>query len=72
MSALRSKFGTYQNGLEHIYNNSTNYAINLAAAESRIRDADIAKESMGMVKSQILTQASQVMLNYAQQQPQKC
>lgn len=71
VSAMRSKFGTYQNGLEHIYNNSTNYAINLAAAESRIRDADIAKESMGMVKSQILTQASQVMLNYAQQQPQK-
>ncbi|MFJ7952741.1 flagellin [Lysinibacillus sp. NPDC096418] len=68
VSAQRSKFGSYQNRLEHTHNNSTNYAINLAAAESRIRDADIAKESMEMVKSQILTQASQGMLNRANQQ----
>ena len=70
VSAERGKFGAYQNRLEHTHNNSTNYAINLAAAESRLRDADMAKESMAMVKNQMLTQAAQGMLSRAIQQPQ--
>ena len=70
VSAQRGKFGAYQNRLEYTYNNSTNYSMNLTAAESRIRDADMAKETMKMVKSQILTQASQTMLAHANQQPE--
>ena len=70
VSAQRGKFGAYQNRLEYTYNNSTNYSMNLTAAESRIRDADIAKETMKMAKSQTLTQASQTMLAHANQQPE--
>ena len=70
VSAQRGKFGAYQNRLEYTYNNSTNYSMNLTAAESRIRDADIAKETMKMAKSQILTQAAQTMLAHANQQPE--
>lgn len=71
ISSERGKYGAYQNALEHIQNNVSNYEINLTAAESRIRDADIAKETMAMTKSQILSQASQAMLSQAVQQPQQ-
>lgn len=71
VSSERSKFGAYQNRLEHIHNNASNYQINLTSAESRIRDADIAKQMMKFAKSQILTQASQIMLAQSINQPQQ-
>lgn len=61
-SRERSRLGAYQNRLEHAYNNAVNTAENLTEAESRIRDADIAKEMMNMVKAQILLQAGQYVL----------
>ncbi|MFJ7736058.1 flagellin [Lysinibacillus sp. NPDC097287] len=62
VSEERSRLGAYHNRLEHAYNATMNTAENLTAAESRIRDADIAKEMMNMVKAQILLQASQYVL----------
>ncbi|MCS1381325.1 flagellin [Lysinibacillus sphaericus] len=70
VSSERSHLGAYQNRLEHAYNANVNTAENLTAAESRIRDADIAKEMMNMVKSQILLQASQYVLALHMQQAQ--
>jgi flagellin len=71
ISTERSKYGAYQNALEHVQNSVSNYEINLTAAKSLIRDADIAKETMAMTKYQILSQASQAMLSQAAQQPQQ-
>ncbi|OXT17023.1 hypothetical protein B9K06_12915 [Bacillus sp. OG2] len=70
VSSERSKYGAYQNGLEHVYNNVTNSSLNLTAAESRIRDVDIAKEMMEQTKNSILSQATQAILAQANQQPQ--
>lgn len=70
VSSERSRLGAYQNRLEHAYNATVNTAENLTAAESRIRDADIAKEMMDMVKSQILLQAGQYVLSLHMQQAQ--
>ncbi|MFY0518385.1 flagellin [Lysinibacillus sp. UGB7] len=70
VSNERSRLGAYQNRLEHAYNANMNTAENLTAAESRIRDADIAKEMMNMVKSQILLQAGQYVLALHMQQAQ--
>lgn len=67
----RSKFGAYQNSLEHINNNVMNFEENLAAAESRIRDVDMAKEVMNQTKSSILSQAAQAMLAQANKAPQQ-
>ncbi|WP_107923645.1 flagellin N-terminal helical domain-containing protein [Lysinibacillus parviboronicapiens] len=70
VSNERSRLGAYQNRLEHAYNANMNTAENLTAAESRIRDADIAKEMMSMVKAQILLQAGQYVLALHMQQAQ--
>ncbi|WP_277674601.1 flagellin [Piscibacillus halophilus] len=70
VSAERSKLGAVQNRLEHTISNLDNASENLSAAESRIRDVDMAKEMMEMTKSNILSQASQSMLAQANQQPQ--
>ncbi|GLC87899.1 flagellin N-terminal helical domain-containing protein [Lysinibacillus piscis] len=70
VSLQRAQLGAYQNRLEHAYNVTVNTADNLQAAESRIRDADIAKEMMNMVKAQILMQASQYVLALHMQQAQ--
>ncbi|TFB24375.1 flagellin [Filobacillus milosensis] len=70
VSAERSKLGAYQNRLDHSINNLGTSAENLTAAESRIRDVDMAKEMMNQTKSSILAQASQAMLAQANQQPQ--
>lgn len=64
-SSERSRFGAYHNVLEHINNNAMNYEENLAAAESRIRNVDMAKEVMNQAKSSILSQAAQAMLAQA-------
>jgi flagellin len=70
VSAERSKLGAYQNRLEHTINNLGTSAENLTAAESRIRDVDMAKEMMNQTKNSILAQAAQAMLAQANQQPQ--
>lgn len=70
VSAERSKLGANQNRLEHTINNLSTSSENLTAAESRIRDVDMAKEMMNQTKASILSQASQAMLAKANQQPQ--
>ena len=70
VSAQRSKLGAFQNRLEYTINNLSNAAENLQAAESRIRDVDMAKEMMNFSKNNILAQAAQAMLAQANQQPQ--
>ncbi|QRG67317.1 flagellin [Brevibacillus choshinensis] len=70
ISTGRSKLGAYQNRLEHSIANVDNAAENLTAAESRIRDVDMAKEMMNQTKNSILAQAAQAMLAQANQQPQ--
>ncbi|WP_205696200.1 flagellin [Conexibacter sp. SYSU D00693] len=70
VSNLRSSFGAAQNRLEHTLNGTAVYQENLTAAESRIRDVDMAQEMVTMTKNQILTQAGQAMLAQANQSPQ--
>ncbi|PIC94805.1 flagellin [Sporosarcina sp. P26b] len=70
VSAQRSDLGSFQNRLEHTINNLGTSSENLTAAESRIRDVDMAKEMMDFTKNNILTQAAQAMLSQANQQPQ--
>ncbi|MBB3114247.1 flagellin [Paenibacillus phyllosphaerae] len=70
VSSERSKLGAVQNRLEHTINNLGTSSENLTAAESRIRDVDMAKEMMEQTKNNILAQASQAMLAQANQQPQ--
>ncbi|SDC38385.1 flagellin [Pelagirhabdus alkalitolerans] len=70
VSETRSNLGAVQNRLEHTISNLDNASENLSAAESRIRDVDMASEMMEMTKSNILSQASQSMLAQANQQPQ--
>jgi len=70
VSKERSKLGALQNRLESTINNLGVASENLTAAESRIRDVDMAKEMMAFTKNNILTQASQAMLAQANMQPQ--
>lgn len=70
VSAQRSQLGAYQNRLEHTINNLGTSSENLTAAESRIRDVDMAKEMMEFTKNNILSQAAQAMLAQANQQPE--
>jgi flagellin len=70
VSTERANLGAVQNRLEHTINNLGTSAENLTAAESRIRDVDMAKEMMEFTKNNILTQAAQAMLAQANQQPQ--
>ncbi|WP_252502386.1 flagellin [Sporosarcina sp. Marseille-Q4943] len=70
VSSERANLGAFQNRLEHTINNLGTSSENLTAAESRIRDVDMAKEMMEFTKNNILTQAAQAMLAQAQQTPQ--
>ena len=70
VSAERAKLGAIQNRLDHTINNLGTSSENLTAAESRIRDVDMAKEMMEYAKNTILQQAAQAMLAQANQQPQ--
>ena len=70
VSSQRSSLGAIQNRLEHTINNLGTSSENLSAAESRIRDVDMAKEMMEFQKNNILNQASTAMLAQANQQPQ--
>ncbi|MFA9271698.1 MAG: flagellin, partial [Baekduiaceae bacterium] len=70
VSAQRATFGAVQNRLEYTYNAQSAYAENLTAAESRIRDVDMASEMVKFTKNQILQQAANSMLAQANQAPQ--
>lgn len=70
VSTARSKLGAFQNRLEHTIKNLNIMEVNVQAAESRIRDADIAQEMMEFVRLQILHQSGTAMLAQANQLPQ--
>jgi flagellin len=70
VSKQRSELGANQNRLDHTIANLDNSSENLTAAESRIRDVDMAEEMMEYTKNNILQQASQSMLAQANQVPQ--
>jgi len=54
VSTERSKFGSYMNALDHIANNVGIYKETLSAAESGLRDADIAEQMMNLTKDQVI------------------
>ncbi|MDK1285593.1 flagellin [Pseudoalteromonas umbrosa] len=66
----RSELGAVQNRFQSTIRNQSNISENLAAAKSRIRDADFALETAMLTKNQILQQASQTILGQANQRPQ--
>lgn len=70
VSTERAKLGAVQNRLEYTSNNLGTTVENLSAAESRIRDTDMAKEMVSLSKNNILLQASQSMLAQANSAPQ--
>ena len=67
VSSQRSKLGAIQNRLEHTINNLNTTSENTQAAESRIRDTDMASEMVEYSKNNILQQAGQSMLAQANQ-----
>ena len=70
ISTERAKFGAMQNRLEHTINNLRVSGENLQAAESRIRDADMANEMVALNKDRIISQAGTAMLAQANTTPQ--
>ena len=70
VSSFRADLGAYQNRLEYKIQNLDNAAENMAAAESRIRDADMAKMMTEFTKNNIMFQASTAMLAQANSLPQ--
>ena len=70
VSAQRAALGAMQNRLEHTINNLGTSSENLSAAESQIRDVDMAEEMSNYTKNNILVQAATSMLAQANQQPQ--
>ncbi|CAM2788312.1 flagellin [Vibrio diazotrophicus] len=65
----RAELGALQNRFSHAINNLDNVHENLAASNSRIKDADYAKETTQMIKQQILQQVSTSILAQAKKQP---
>jgi flagellin len=70
VSSARSTFGAVQNRLEHSLSANVVYRENLVAAESRVRDVDMASEMVELTKNQILQQAGTSMLSQANQSSQ--
>ncbi|OXS55894.1 flagellin [Cohnella sp. CIP 111063] len=70
VATQRAKLGAVQNRLEYTSNNLGTTVENLTAAESRIRDTDMASEMVALTKNQILLQSSQAMLAQANSAPQ--
>ncbi|MBZ4649695.1 flagellin [Thermosipho sp. (in: thermotogales)] len=70
VSGIRSKLGAMQNRLEHTIANLGVSSENLTSSESRIRDADMAKQNMFFTKQQILIQSGMAMLAQANTLPQ--
>ncbi len=71
VSEQRSLFGAYQNRLEHARYNVDNMSENTQAAESKIRDTDMAKEMVEFSKQQILQQAIHSLSSQANQMPER-
>lgn len=70
ISEERGRMGSYESRLEHAYNAQAVTKENLTAAESRIRDTDMADEITLHTKNNILLQAAQSMLAQANATPQ--
>ena len=70
VSRVRSYYGAIQNRLEHTIKNLDNVVENTTAAESQIRDTDMASEMVKYTKNNILKQAGQSMLTQANQSTQ--
>jgi len=70
VSAARSNFGANMNKLDVATNNIQTMRLNLTAANSRIRDVDVAEESSAMARNQVLSQASISVLAQSNQLPQ--
>ena len=70
VSLERSRMGAYQNRLEHTINNLNNVVENTTAAESQIRDTDMARFMVEYARDNILQNAAQAMLAQANQSPQ--
>ena len=70
VSAVRSYYGAMQNRLEHTIKNLDNIVENTTAAESQIRDTDMAAEMVKFTKNNILMQAGQSMMAQANQSTQ--
>ena len=66
----RAMLGALENRLDHTVNNLSNVSTNTSAAQGRIQDADFAKETTQLTKSQILSQAATSMLAQANQSKQ--
>ena len=71
VTEIRSRIGAYQNRLEHTIDNIDNTAENLQAAESRIRDNDMARAMVEYAKDSILMQTAQSVLAQSSKNPQQ-
>ena len=71
VSTQRAKLGAVQNRMEYAVENLSTTSENLTAAESRIRDVDMASEMVSYTKNSILNQSAMAMLAQANQQPQQ-
>jgi flagellin len=70
VTQTRGDLGSLQNRLESNIENLQNYAVSLSAAESRIRDVDVAQETADLTRNAILQQAAISVLAQANVQPQ--
>ena len=70
ISKSRARFGAVMNRLEVTTANLQTARINISAANSRIRDVDVAEETSSLAKTQVLLQAGSAMLAQANQAPQ--
>lgn len=70
VSSARAKFGTAMNRLEVSTSNIQTMRLNMASANSRIRDVDVAEETARLSRNQVLTQAGVSILAQANQLPQ--
>ena len=70
LNGVRGDLGAYQNRLEYTLNSLAASEENLTAAESRIRDVDMAKEMVNFTQARVISQAATAMLSQANQQSQ--
>lgn len=70
VNTSRANLGAMQNRLETAASNLTTSNENLTAAESRIRDVDVAEEMMNLSKLNLINQAAQAMMSQAKSQPE--
>lgn len=71
VSSERTNLGAFQNAFEHVISNLENASTNLTSAQSKIEDADMAKEMSTFSKNNVLSQAAQSMLTQAYKQPEQ-